>query len=110
MNARQPNRPSALPPMNGTQHLRRSVRDLLDAIGETADDIDLQLRARMHAQPYLTMAVAAGAGYLVARAVPGRLAASLIGLGGRLAGAVLVRELAMRLAPFAPPEAEEAPA
>lgn len=73
------------------------LRDELSAVGaevrDTLDDWRTLLRAELERQPYATLAVAAGVGYVLGGGVPPTLIRILLGVGGRLAADQLLARI-----------------
>lgn len=69
---------------------RALASDLQDALGQTRSE----LRHHLERHPYLTLGMVAAAGYVLAGGLASRLTAVALGAGGRVATAVIARELA----------------
>ena len=92
--------PSARELIEQGERVREDVVALAGAVRQAARGWRSLLRERLERQPYATLAVAAGVGYVLGGGVPTLLVRSLIGFGGRLA-------LEQAIARFALPESKD---
>jgi len=84
---------------------RRAARDVTllgAATGRALQSWDALLRERLRRQPYATLAVAAGIGYVLGGGVPPVLVRSALGVGGRIALERLLGQLVRGAAEAAP--------
>lgn len=93
---------------NGTVRPAPSVRELVEESGRLREEFialtgaalhaahgwQSLLRDRLERQPFATLAVAAGVGYVLGGGLPSALVRVLIGLGGRLAVERVIAQLA----------------
>ena len=73
----------------------RALQWAIDA-GDSVDEFDSFVRARFETNPYATLLVAAGAGYILGRGLPAGVTRMATSLGSRLAMTFLANELAAR--------------
>lgn len=80
-----------------TRRIREDLEGLASAVFATRSSWESALRERLAERPYVGLATAAGLGYVLGAGVsPGLLRAAL-GLGSRVAFAVVMRRLAVPL-------------
>jgi hypothetical protein len=107
--AREPQRPARDPQHDGGERGRRSSRPLriqergreayrdaqhlASTVEQAVDEIGQFLRDQAEERPYVSLATAAGIGYVLGGGVPSRLTGFLFGLGSRLAVEMFLREL-----------------
>ena len=77
--------PSVREVLERTRRLSDDLDTLAGALGDVARGWQALLRARMEREPYATLAVATGVGYVLGGGVPTAVGRALIGIGGRLA-------------------------
>jgi ElaB/YqjD/DUF883 family membrane-anchored ribosome-binding protein len=77
--------PSTRELIEQSERVREDVVALAGAVRQAARGWRSLLRDRLDRQPYATLAVAAGVGYVLGGGMPTLLVRSLIGMGGRLA-------------------------
>jgi ElaB/YqjD/DUF883 family membrane-anchored ribosome-binding protein len=80
-----------------SRRVREDVEGLLSAIFEAKADVESALRERLAERPYVGLAAAAGLGYVLGAGISPRLIRTAVGLGGRVAFAVVMRQLAAPL-------------
>jgi len=76
------------------QRVREDLVQLGDVARQTMTNWESVLRARMRRQPYATLAVAAGVGYVLGGGMPPFVLRALLGFGGRVAIDNLIAQLA----------------
>jgi hypothetical protein len=84
--------------LHSAARVRGEARDLVDAVEATAVELEDFLRTELRQRPYLTLALAAGAGYILGGGLPTRVTGLLFTFGTRVAMAIAVRELTTRSA------------
>ena len=67
------------------ERVRDEVVALAAAVRQATRGGQALIRQRLEAQPYATLAIAAGVGYVLGGGVPGLLLRGVVGFGGRLA-------------------------
>lgn len=67
-----------------TQRVRDDFADMTDVARQTVQEWEGLLRDRLIRQPYATLAVAAGLGYVLGGGLPRVLTRAMIGAGGHL--------------------------
>jgi hypothetical protein len=77
--------PSARELVAQGQRVREDVVALAGAVRQVTHGWQALLRDRLERQPYATLAVAAGVGYVLGGGLPTTLLRVMIGVGGRLA-------------------------
>jgi hypothetical protein len=77
--------PSARELLQESQRVREDLIALAGAAGHVARGWQALVRAQLDRQPYTTLAVAAGVGYVLGGGVPTAMVRALAGLAGRLA-------------------------
>lgn len=85
---RDPNEASIL---ERGQAIREEASSLLRTITETKDEVELMLLEQLEQRPYLTLAAAAGAGYLLGKTIPLRLARMLFDTATKIALASILQ-------------------
>jgi len=83
-------------------HCREIYHDahaLAAAVQDATNDLERYLTERVDRQPYVTLGVAAGVGYVLGGGLRSRLTAVVLGAAARVALAVATRELGSRLSP-----------
>jgi surfactin synthase thioesterase subunit len=78
------------------RRVRRDAEALAAHIQEAAGQIENQVAENMAERPWTTLAVAAGAGFVLGGGLATRITRLLLGLGGRLAFAMLMQEFGRR--------------
>jgi len=71
----------------------REARAFGNALQEAIVDLEGTLREQLEQRPYVTLATAAGLGYVLGGGLASRFSKVLLNLGTRLAVAVMLREL-----------------
>lgn len=82
------------------EHARRIQRDatsLAAEVRDTRSDLERTLTEQMTDRPWLTLGMAAGAGYLLGGGLRSRLTVVMLGAATRLVTAIAARELGARL-------------
>jgi hypothetical protein len=82
-----------------SDHLREDVIALAGSVRRAARGWQTVLRQQLERQPYATLAVAAGVGYVLGGGVPTLLIRSLVGFGGRVALEQAIARLAASSSP-----------
>lgn len=77
-----------------SRRVREDVQELVSAVFEARSEIEQSLRERLTARPYLGLAAAAGVGYVLGAGISLGLLRGAIGVGSRVAFAVMMRRLA----------------
>lgn len=77
-----------------SRRVREDVQELVSAPFDARSEVEQSLRERLTAHPYLGLAAAAGVGYVLGAGVSLGLLRSAVGLGSRVALAVVMRRLA----------------
>jgi hypothetical protein len=77
--------PSARELLQQSQRVREDLIALAGAAGHVARGWQALVRAQLDRQPYTTLAVATGVGYVLGGGVPTAVVRALAGLAGRLA-------------------------
>jgi hypothetical protein len=77
-----------------SEHVREEFIALTGAALHVAQGWQSLLRDRLERQPYATLAVAAGVGYVLGGGLPTGLVRVLVGMGGRLAVERVIARLA----------------
>ncbi len=94
-NARRPR------PANATQNPRRQLtqdaESLMQDVRDVVDGVQEYLERQVKERPYTTVAIAAGAGYVLGGGLATRVNRTLFSLASRIAIGVLAREIGMRL-------------
>lgn len=102
-------RPDGVDGLAGTG---RAVRDdasrLVGDLGRLASEVEVRLARRLDARPYGTLAIAAGAGYLLGGGVPAWLLRAGVAAGTRAVANVLIGEV-FAVPGGPPPEPERSP-
>lgn len=91
------------------EHCRQVYDDahaLAAAVKGATDELERYLTQRVDDRPYMTLGVAAGAGYILGGGLRSRFTAVLLGAATRVGMALAVREVAARLSPGASASAE----
>jgi hypothetical protein len=86
--------PSVRELVEESEHVREEVVALAGAALHIASGWRSLLSDRLERQPYATLAVAAGVGYVLGGGLPTALVRVLIGVGGRLAVEHVIAQLA----------------
>lgn len=76
-----------------TRRVREDLEGLVSAVMQTRSTWESSLRERLAERPYLGLATAAGVGYVLGAGVSPGMLRMAIGLGGRVAFAVMMRRL-----------------
>jgi hypothetical protein len=80
-----------------SRRVREDVQELFSALFEARSELEDTLRQRLTARPYLGLAAAAGVGYVLGAGISPGLVRGAVGLGGRIAFAIMMRRLAVPL-------------
>lgn len=90
-------------PASGRQ-VRRDAEALAASVQEAAGQLEHQVARNMRERPWTTLAIAAGTGFVLGGGLATKLTRLALGIGGRLALAMLVQELGRHagLTPVAP--------
>lgn len=86
--------PSARDLVEQGQRIHEDVASLATAVRKMAHGWEALLRDRLERQPYATLAVAAGVGYVLGGGIPSGVLRLLVGVGGRLAVEQAIARLA----------------
>jgi len=89
--------------LEDTDRLREDVVALAGAVRRAARGWRTILRQQLDRQPYATLAVAAGVGYVLGGGVPTLLIRGLVGVGGRFAVEQAIARLAASPSPDSSP-------
>ena len=81
------------------REINHDAHELAAAVHDATDALEGYLKEQVHRQPYVTLGVAAGVGYVLGGGLRSRLTAVLLGAATRVALAVAARELGDRLSP-----------
>ena len=81
------------------RQINQDAHELAAAVHDATDALEGYLKEQVHRQPYVTLGVAAGVGYVLGGGLRSRLTAVLLGAATRVALAVAARELGDRLSP-----------
>lgn len=81
-----------------TRRVRDDVEGLISAVVEARAELESQLRERLSERPYVGLATAAGVGYVLGAGLSPRLVRAALGVGSRVAFAIMMRRLAVPLA------------
>ena len=73
-----------------TRQVRSEAEALASTVGDVAGELEGRLRDSFQRRPYATLAVAAGAGYVLGGGIPSKLTRVVLGLGARAAAAALI--------------------
>lgn len=76
------------------QRVREDIAQFGDAARQAVSGWESVLRDRMRSQPYATLAVAAGVGYVLGGGMPPFVLRALLGFGGRVAIDNFIAQLA----------------
>ena len=76
-----------------TQQARDEANALVGALEEMANEAETLVQEEVNKHPYTTVAAAAGVGFVLGGGLATRLTQMLIGIAGRVAIAVAVREV-----------------
>jgi len=76
-----------------TRELRREIGELIATAERILGETEAVLRSELARRPYLTLGVAAGAGYVLGGGVPSRVARWAAGVGMRVLLMSLVQEI-----------------
>jgi ElaB/YqjD/DUF883 family membrane-anchored ribosome-binding protein len=79
------------------RRLRDDVEGLISAVVEARGELESQLRDRLSERPYVGLATAAGLGYVLGAGLSPALVRVALGVGTRVAFAVVVRRVAVPL-------------
>lgn len=82
-----------------TRQLDHDTSALLDELGSTVRDVQAYVGDQLRRQPWRTLGVATGVGYVLGGGLDVRMLRLLTGIALRLATAVAVRELGERILP-----------
>jgi len=77
--------------------IQRGARDALGAMDEVIVDLERSVRTQMQQRPYVTLSAAAGVGYVLGGGLAARLTRTALGIGARLASAIVAQALSARL-------------
>jgi len=80
-----------------SRRVREDVQELFSALFEARSELEDALRARLTERPYVGLAAAAGVGYVLGAGISPGLVRGVVGIGGRIAFAVMMRRLAVPL-------------
>jgi len=80
-----------------SRRVRADVEGLVSAVFEARSEWESELRERLTQRPYVSLATAAGLGYVLGAGLSPGLIRAAFGLGSRVAFAVMVRRLAAPL-------------
>jgi len=80
-----------------TRRIREDLEGLASAVFATRSSWESSLRERLTERPYVGLATAAGLGYVLGAGVSPALLRVAVGLGSRVAFAVVMRRLAVPL-------------
>jgi hypothetical protein len=80
-----------------SRRVREDVQELVSALFEARSELENTLRERLTARPYLGLAAAAGVGYVLGAGISPGLVRGAVGIGGRIAFAIMMRRLAVPL-------------
>ena len=83
------------------RQIRREAQVLTTTVEHAAEDISAFLRQQTTESPYRTLAAAAGVGFIIGGGLASRMTKVLLGVGGRVVMAMVVRELTAALEPSA---------
>ena len=78
-----------------SRRVREDLEGLVSAVFEARSTWESTLRAKLSERPYVGLATAAGLGYVLGAGVSPALLRATLGLGSRVAFAVLMRRLAV---------------
>ena len=81
---------------NSTRRVRRDAEALAGSVQEAAGQIEHAVAVNMRERPWTTIAVAAGAGFVLGGGLATRTTRILLGMGGRLAFTMLLQEMGKR--------------
>lgn len=106
MNRAKPQLDGAAGGSNGfSEHAEQvvhSTEELSTALLAAADDVRRYLTAQTRHQPYTTLAVAAGVGYVLGGGLQTRLTTRLLSIAARLAVAIVARDASQELSRRSP--------
>lgn len=76
--------------------VRHDAEALADSVQEAAGQIENAVAVQMRERPWTTIALAAGAGFVIGGGLATRLTRLMIGVGGRMLVAMMIQELGAR--------------
>lgn len=79
------------------RQIRQDATSLATEVRDTRNDLERTLTEQMTERPWLTLGMAAGAGYLLGGGLRSRLTVVMLGAATRLATAMAARELGARM-------------
>lgn len=79
-----------------TQRVRHDAEALAQSVQDAAGQVENSIAENMRERPWSTLAVAAGVGFVLGGGLATRMTRLMIGMGGRLAFAMVVQELGKR--------------
>jgi hypothetical protein len=85
-----------------TRRVRHDAELLAQSVQEAAGQVEKSIAESLRERPWTTLAVAAGAGFVVGGGLATRMTRVMLAMGGRLAFAMVMQELGARVGLKAP--------